>query len=48
MRGKGFFRNLIRHPIRTAKEGISGLYDEIVKMVREGEQVSVGEKKARW
>jgi heptaprenyl diphosphate synthase len=35
-RGKGFFRNLIRHPFRTAKEGMSGLYDEIVVMVREG------------
>jgi heptaprenyl diphosphate synthase len=37
-RGKGFFGNLIRHPLLTAKQGISGLYDEIVERLGEGEQ----------
>ena len=35
-RGKGFFGNLIRHPLLTAKQGISGLYDEIVERLGEG------------
>jgi heptaprenyl diphosphate synthase len=35
-RGKEFFWNLIRHPLLAAKEGIGGLYDEIVERVGEG------------
>jgi hypothetical protein len=36
MRGKGFYRKLIRHPLLAVKDGIGGLYDEIVERVAEG------------
>ncbi|MBN2038166.1 MAG: Gx transporter family protein [Chitinispirillaceae bacterium] len=30
-RGKGVFRRMVRHPLQSGKEGINGLYDEIVE-----------------
>ena len=43
-RGKAFFRNLIKHPIHSAQEGIGGLYEEIVEKVQQGEDITIFKK----
>jgi heptaprenyl diphosphate synthase len=36
--GKGFFKNLVVHPVRSVKQGIGGLYEEILGKIGEGER----------
>ena len=43
-RGIGFFKNLIRHPLLAAKDGISALFDEIVERLKQGNREGLNRK----